>query len=234
MRLLRLVTVLLMVTAALAGPVHAQEPADACRVVSGEAEEERQVCAERVYYECVGDIKAQNVAILQGQVPGWSTTEPTQSFTTGAGCGTAETALTNASNPANGHDGVWQGTFTGNLDSMTLEFHKIDTTSRTDDVESLLLWIQVDGVDRVARTTDTTIEVAGTRSSTGLTISYVVSLTDLKLVTEVGTGETERSIMISARSFANYPGAWVWGAAEVPSGITFNPETLAPHRIRAS
>jgi hypothetical protein len=236
MRLRRLLLISTLVPALLWGTAYADEPADeddACRVAFGEDEDARLLCTEQNYFTCVGDVKLQNVAILQGEIPGWDTTPPDQSVTDGAGCGTYESNLTNTSNPRNGHDGVWEGMFTGNLDSMTIEIHKIDNgLSRTSDDEPLLLWIQVDGMDVVPRQTSG-FQVAGERSSTGASIEYVFSITDIGLITQAGPGTTTRHVMIGIRSFADYQGTWVWDTTEVPSGVTFNPETPAEHTMAA-
>lgn len=234
MRLHRPVVLMLFVAAVLAGPAQASTLPANCRTVSGTGADAKNVCEERVYYECIGANKVQNVEILQGRTPTWTKTAPTTSFSAGGGCGTADSALTNTGTPSNGHDGVWAGTFKGNLDSLTMEFHEIDSTSRIDNRKSLLLWVQVEGADRIPRTTTATIQVIGTRSSTGLSIKYEVTLTDLELVNEIGSGDAERDIMISIRNNADYPGAWVWGATEVPSGITFNPKTPAAYKVKAA
>jgi hypothetical protein len=207
---------------------------------------------ERTYFTCVGATKVQNVSMLQGQVPGWDTSAPTQSVQQGAGCGTADTALTNTSTVENGQDGAWKGTFTGNLKDLTIEAHMIDVgASRTDDVFPVLIWLIIDGNTWIERTTQ--LDVPLVRSSTGASGMLKFSITglgkitnvldsngnviDVKtqgLVTEDGDGTAVHEITLGLRAFADYPTAWVWDTTEVPSGITFNPATLEAARVAAT
>lgn len=207
---------------------------------------------ERTYFTCVGDTKVQNVSMLNGQTPGWDTSAPTQSVQAGAGCGTADSALTNTSTVNNGHDGAWAGTFTGNLRDLTIEAHMIDLgASRTDDVFPALITLIIDGETWVERTT--ALDVTLVRSSTGasgmakFSITGLGKITEVKdsagnvidvktqgLITEDGNGTAEHEITLGIRAYADYPTAWVWDTTEVPSGITFNPATLEPTRVAAT
>lgn len=235
MRVRQLLLVCLLVLGTVGGATGtagAQQPDEGCRVISGVEQTARLACEQQTWFTCAGATKVQNASIVQGEIPSWGTIPPAQSVQQGAGCGTVETNLTSTSNPRNGNDGVWEGTFTGNLDRLTVEIHKIDYgLSRLEDSEPLLLWLQVDGADVIPRATETSIEVQGERSSTGASIKYEFSITDLGLVTEAGPGTQTRSIMLGIRSYADYPGVWVWDTTEVPAGITFNPLEVAAQSI---
>ncbi|MBW3665279.1 MAG: hypothetical protein KY469_19470 [Actinobacteria bacterium] len=231
MRSRTIVTIVALAVTALPGIAAHEAPPEGCRETGthAEGEEPRLICTEANYFHCAGDLKLQNAEIIaNSNIPSWDTTPPAGSVTAGEGCGTYETLLTSGDNPYNGMDGIWEGTFTGNLESFTVEVHKIDTgTSRVDDTEAALLWIRIDGVDVVARQADGT-PMAAERSSTGASIKYTFTVTGLQGYNlERGAGTIERTITIGVRSFANNQGAWVWDTTEVPAGVTFNPASPA-------
>ena len=177
---------------------------------------------ERTYFKCLGSNKVQNVDMAQGTMPTWSTTAPTQSVQQGAGCGTADTGVTNA-NQENAFDGVWKGTFTGNVDSITVEAHAIDSTPRATGSHPILAILTVDGEQLLPQTR---IVPTTVRSSTQASSKLTFSITGLPYLTEDGDGTAVRTFTLSLKSYADYPAAWVWDTTEVPSGITFNPATL--------
>ena len=207
---------------------------------------------EATYFSCVGANKVQNVSVVQGEVPTWDTTAPTQSVQAGAGCGTIDGPLTNTGNVENENDGVWTGTFTGNLRDMTVEAHMIDFgVSRSDDTFLTQITLVIDGETWIERTTR--LDAPLTASSSGVSRSIKFSITglgkitnkldasgnviDVKtqgLVTEDGTGTEEHTITLGLRGFAEYPTAWVWDTTEVPGGITFNPPTLQGLKVAAT
>lgn len=186
---------------------------------------------ERVYFKCAGSPnKVQNVELLRGSVPGWSTEAPTQSVQAGAGCGAADPGLSGTANE-NIYDGVWKGTFTGNLTALTVELHSIDTVARATDSHPILVRLLVDGVEVLSEAQVTPITV---RSSSQASKKMTFSIDNLQYLTEEGDGSTVREITLTVANYLNGDnGPWVWDTTEVPAGIDFNPSELAAARIRA-
>ncbi len=84
---------------------------------------------ERTYVHCGQTPKVQTIDSLQGRIPNWNTTAPTTSFQAGAGCGTFDPPVSTFGTAASALDDtsdlVWQGTFTGNIDSIVVHAHAI-------------------------------------------------------------------------------------------------------------
>jgi hypothetical protein len=200
----------------------------ACLVtpVGAEEADEPTLRTERVYFECGDANKVRLVNGIQGDFDTWSTAAPEQSVTEGAGCGTSAAAV---------HDpelnGTWEGTFTGNLDSFTVEAHVIDVGLSRDPAEDFAVYpyLWIDG-EEVPLWPDSFITPETVRSETQLSARLRFTITGLGLVTEDGDGETERTIRLTLAGTPVDTGAFVWGTTEVPAGLTFNPE--APESVQ--
>jgi hypothetical protein len=187
---------------------------------------------ERTYFTCAGETKAQTVHILQDNIPSWDTTAPTDSVSSGAGCGHLEGPVAGAQ-PGTIHDAIWQGTFTGNLSSLTVELHSINATfDRALAEQWLQVTLLVDGevIYEPANEEDYLV-VSVEPSESGASHAIRFSITHLPFLLEDGDGEQEREITLAIHNedFANL---WVWDTTEVPAGITFNPVKPEPVRIR--
>ena len=159
---------------------------------------------ERTWFRCTGATKLQNASVAQGQIPSRTTTAPAQSVQQGAGCGFYDNilAVTNATGTVTG--AVWEGTFTGNLDALT-----------------------VDGVERYAGD----VAAAFTDSSTRASESTTFTFQRLRYLTEDGAGEVERTVRMQVESYNETQSAWVFDTTEVPAGIEFNPAKPSGTRI---
>lgn len=205
---------------------------------------------ERTYFHCGAPTKLGNANLMvDGSVPGWNTTPPAGSVQAGNGCGTADfNAVLIVVADANPTDGVWEGAFTGNLKDLTVQVDCICLgTSRADNSASIGVRLQIDGEpitgDGTARHNLTV-----TQQNSGATQRYEFSVTNI--------GITEPNIDIDGDGIGDNPfgvevheiqlilegyspqtnawGMWVYDTTEVPSGITFNPTTLAALRIPRS
>ena len=173
---------------------------------------------EQTYFHCAGPVKVQNVYAVQGNLPSWDTTAPAQSAQQGAGCGYYENIF--SGNPA--VTAAWEGTFTGNLNALTVELHRLLPTQGATTTDVIAI-VTVDGTE--VFNGDVTLQPV--ESDTGASTVSKFSLRNLKYMTEDGDGTTERSIEISIDSYNEQQSAWVWDTTEVPSGITFNPTSFA-------
>lgn len=215
--------------------------------------------SERTYVHC-GDTKsAQADLITTGEVPTWNTTPPTASVQAGAGCGVAEVpGLVQTprvpllpGDPAGIDDGwdlVWEGTFTGNLDSMTVEPHAIWAGGARVMFEAgLSVMLVVDGQEVPLQLDDNDVqgvELIPVASSTGASSNFKFSITNLGFVEDPDLnddgiadneyGSIEHTVKLALNSYyidQNPLMVWVWDTTEVPSGITFNPPVGADYRI---
>lgn len=193
-----------------------------------------QLTEERTYLVCAGANKVQN----ESTPVQWSTEAPTTSYTAGAGCGFADSGDSDPETaPVLGEDPtgelVLAGTYTGNLDSLSVHLHAIDgpwTRSELFGME-IVTSVEVDG--NVIYDSAGAVDVSYVRSESGATILGEYTVTGIGLVEEADLTEHEVIVRINANYSDDLYG-WVWGATEIDSGITFNPSTPAGTRVRAS
>lgn len=208
-----LVLVILLI-AALAAPATA---------LTSDGEIEPTLRTEETFFHCASDNKLQNVDAAQGNYPSWDTNAPAASFTTGEGCGFYDNLLAGT---VGGHpfaSAIWTGTFTGNLDSITVELHRLLAgAGGSVTFPALVVTLTVNG--QVLHDGDVT-GLAWTASSSGASESTVWSFTDLGFLVEDGDGTIERTVTLRIDSYNEAQTAWVFDASEVPAGLTFNPET---------
>lgn len=201
---------------------------------AGEVQIDPTLRTERVYFHCVGPVKAQNVALGQGTIPSWSVEAPTQSVQQGAGCGYYENAVGGyAGANRTTLDAVWAGTFDGNVDSVTVELHNIAVAaSRATGPFKLRANLFIDGVD-VIDPDAPQIEIAPVPSDTHVSEELSFTVTGLGLLDEDGDGSQTRQFELVIRSLSEEQSAWVWDTTEVPAGLTFNPAEPAATAVAA-
>lgn len=186
-----------------------------------------------VYLHCNGAVKANNVhAVAQSTFVSWDENQPTASYTTGAGCGYADTFLTGAADHNPIYDFPIQGTFEGNIDNLTIRFWAIDVSgSRALDEFTVNLHVQINGQDIIARGTEAHAPVIN--SSTGVSRLYEVTVTSVGF-NSLQAHNTVHNIQITAHTkFIDGSGvlAWVYDAAEIDSGLVINDTTPAAIQI---
>jgi hypothetical protein len=207
---------------------------------------------QQVYFHCAGSTKLGNVSLAaENVIPSWNTTAPNASIQSGAGCGTEDingvaVVVDPQENPT---DGVWKGTFVGNLDQMTVGVYDFLTvgTAQTDGVGAVGVRLNIDGEDLTGDGTDTN-DVNAVSTNSGATWRYDFSITNIGFVEPnedvdgdgIGDnpfGVEEHTLTLTVDGYnpdQNMLGMWAYDTTEVPSGITFNPPTLAATVIRAA
>lgn len=204
--------------------------------------------SERVYAHC-GD--TQKVSNVEGGSPfAMDTTAPEASFTAGAGCGTADVVLTDPVEDDTGEFIELTGTYTGNLDSLTVELHMIDAgvvrvhqttgglpqpgdpvpaTNFTEIYAPTELFIDGHAAGFLGEA-----RYPAERSETGASVRLRMTVTDIGLLAEDEAGEHTVTLRVKTADYHNGDsGGWVLDAAEVPTGIEFNPaeEDWAPYQV---
>jgi len=184
----------------------------------------------KYYFGCVGPTKVQNA-----EAEAWSTTAPSASFQSGAGCGSADLGALSGREDGVKQDFYAGGKHTGAIEAINVEVHSLLLTRlRARPDPGLQVELIVDGEDVLGGPADFRVEPV--LSSTGLTEAYRFSIAnpaefdeegnELPRVPLVsGTGEHTISLRFSPR-FLDYQNIWVWGATEVPGHVEINPATL--------
>jgi hypothetical protein len=179
---------------------------------------------QRVYLHCTSDTIRENN--LAGTIVTWDTTPPTGAFA-GDGDGCANTQAVSQDPPVVGFVGAFRiaGTFTGNLDTMTVQLHDLGHGSLQDPDAGRVaidVTLTVDGTKVVNRAP---VVVDAASENSGVTDQLVFSIRGLDLAPEEGDGTIEREYWLT---FETAPGViFVYDAQEVPAGITFNPRVVA-------
>jgi hypothetical protein len=205
--------------------------------------------AERTYVHCGVAPKAAVVDVVQGNLPTWDTTAPTSSVQQGAGCGTLDSPYSQFGGGASDRtdeafDMVWEGTFTGNLDSIVVRAHaiwmgpgKVAEQAQAAARAGLGAYLSIDG-----ETMPLPVAVSPKviPSSTGASSEFVFTFDDLGLADPVtdadadgiadDEGTTERTIRLTLNPAGpdNPAMLWVWDTTEVPSGLHFNAPAEGP------
>ncbi|HEV3475239.1 MAG TPA: hypothetical protein VG602_07730 [Actinomycetota bacterium] len=191
---------------------------------SGQTAEVPTFRTERAYFKCAEGPKLQNVAVLQGTIPTWNTTPPAGSFTAGNGCGFYEN-LANAS----GLNLEFKGTFTGNLDNLTVELHDIYASTGRPNHQILMRAVLT--IDDEPVVESALMNFPTTASSTGISEKIAFTFTELNFDEELGDGTQVHNIHLVARGGTETQSLFVWDASEVPAGLTFNPATPEAFKI---
>lgn len=202
---------------AFAGPAAAQDPVTVYET------------APR-FFSCPGP-----APLLTGGDP-WGLTEtaPAASFTTGAGCGFLDTTIAGAAPGNTTYDAVAEGSFSGPVKSLNVELHDLllsQAESTTLGGVSFTVQLEIDGEPVIDTTEqDPPVEAIPTVSSTGASqsVKFSLDLTKLGL-----TADVERSYRLTFGTYySDTAKAWVAGATEIPSGITFNPAKLSKPTVK--
>lgn len=166
------------------------------------------------YMTCGGPTKVQNANVHTATIPDWSTTKPAASFQSGAGCGFADVPLTSAS-PTNEFDGYFTGTHGDAIEKAEIEAHSLVLSRvRAGETNSIRLRLFVDGEEVYNNNIQAMTPIA---SSTGASESFKFTVTGLN----IKAGAADRRIHVVLGVAGQGAQAWVGGASEVPTHVTF-------------
>lgn len=209
--------------------------------------------AERVYFQCEGDNKLQNLTL---PAP-WSTMAPRLTIQKGeVGCVASDPAVPSSPSDPVETDAVFEGTFTGNLRNLTvmsfISGHSGQTAqsgtvplevSLTIDGQQLLshsaMSLTTDPrATAVFRLVEFTVVAVGCAREVRDANGNVVDVVTGGLATEDGFGSAQHSVHLELA----YAGAvntnrvdhlmWMWGSQEMASEIEFNDNTLASSTVQ--
>lgn len=174
---------------------------------------------EANFFECMAGNRIQNVGRLNGQMPTWSTTAPTQALTAGGGCVQYENLLTTTDSVTGPYDLAFTGTSTGNLKTVSIDMYFQNTPQASVPEYLANANLLIDG-EVVHTATQFTFPVATEGDLKKLTYHY--TRLDKRFATEDGDGTQEREITIALSSYNEEQMLFLWGATDAASKITFN------------
>lgn len=201
----------------------------------------------QTYLECGGTTPEYLVNFaLYEEMPTWSETKPA-SVTTGAGCGMLDDSQFSGTVPDTPYDLNFGGTYTGNLDELTVDLHDMGVgPARTGEPITLEVRATIDGMSLFgveenesidgtisASPAKRTVTVTPTAAASGVLSKYSFSIKGINLL--LPTDDTEHDVQFTIGSYwenAN-TNEWVWGNSEAPTGVTFTPAALEANTLKA-
>lgn len=187
------------------------------------------------YFSCVGGSKVQN-----NQAQDWSTTKPTASFTSGAGCGSVDPGLLTTAEDGVEFDFYGGGKHTGPINTLNVELHSLLLSQlRVPATIGAEVELLVDGEDVLGEVM--AFRAPTQTSSTGLTQAFRFSIARELEFDEEGNELPRRPLVASAgehtvelrfsSAFLDYQNLWVWGASEVPAHVEIDPAVLSEPQV---
>ena len=199
---------------------------------------------QELFFHCPGDgVKVINAAPVTSAVATWNDKKPTASVQSGAGCGFADPGPLNGTGMETIYDVPVKGSFTGNLDSLTVRFHDINVgPSRSTSSLTAALRVVIDGQSMFGSTTAAAPAPAARSytvkllpSATGASMLAELTVTGLGFVEKEGTPQdVEHTVAIALGGSSDVVNNWVMDTTETPSSIVFNPATPAAATAKAT
>lgn len=208
-----------------------------------------QLTAGEVFLQCSGPSKEYVVGTFVNEdegVPTWSEAKPAPAAT-GAGCGKLDEPLFSGTRQETPYTFAFKGTVKGNLDALTVTLHTADLgAGRLPSAkQTLAVRATVGGTSLFGTTTLTSVAgdvVASPKErlvdvtpvstgSTGQVRALTFTITGIDLLTPADlASKSGHAIVIDVRDGtpngvrgSSNAHAWLWGAAEAPSGLVFSP-----------
>ena len=180
------------------------------------------------YLQCLASNRVQNVGRINGEVPTFGPTAPTQALSAGGGCVQYENLLANTGSYTSPWDLAFEGTYTGNLKTLTFEVYLQNLPVSSVPAVTANATLLIDG-DPVHTATQTAFPPQAAGNIKKIVFSYTKM--DTRFGLEDGDGTTERQIGLSFGSFNEQQNAFLWGATDAPGKIVFNPTTAASQKF---
>lgn len=188
-----------------------------------------ELVEQRTYLLCDGGNKIQN----ESTPVAWSTDAPSASYNSGAGCGFADPGPWGPGVEEATGELVLAGTYTGNLDTLSVHLHAIDGAFSRTGVWPMYVISAVEVDGNVIFDSGAEMELEPLRSESGITALGEYTITNIGLLEEADLTEHEVVIRVKTAYDDDFYG-WVWGATEIDSGVTFNPAKISGTRVRAT
>lgn len=192
--------------------------------------DEVELCEVRTYFH-QAETKAGNlggIAPDQHSLPSWDTEAPTSSVTEGGGGGTLSVNTVTIATEGNEARAAFEGTFTGAVDVLDVDLHLIDVRDLSGDTWTFTLDLNGWPIASVDQAELVPVAQEGAEVAYRLDFAFTNLLAALE---DEGVDiDGEHTFRITAEPWfipIEYP-VFVYDTTEVPGGILFNPEALAP------
>ncbi|MDQ3991170.1 MAG: hypothetical protein M3245_02510 [Actinomycetota bacterium] len=189
---------------------------------------------QQVYFHCPPDTRVGNVAAAQGIAAPWDSTPPTGSLAAGDGCVAADPPARNTTTQVHPADAVWEGTVHGNVDSMTIRAYVRQVDGRGDqETFTVLPRVSIDGEVRLGPVSGSIVvtrPAAGTVQGTSV---IELTVTNLGFTRKADDNRSHDVIFSLDSYYIEQSSVWLWDAADISSGITFNPPQPTDAVVRA-
>lgn len=176
---------------------------------------------ERVWFHCAGADRSTDNTLS----PRWNRVAPNLAFVGSAsGCRLVDVGGQRDATQGTTLDATWRGTYTGNLDSLTIDVHNVNAgRSRLGGVMDVHVRLSVDGkpvlTDGAAH--GRFVKVVPTEANSGVTYAVRFSITDIGMLSEVD--DKEHEVVLTLAADTDHESVWTYDSTEVPSGLFFNP-----------
>lgn len=222
---------------ALALPVSllavAAGPADGCYLVveddvaTTDVDESVEACELQTWFH-QAETKVGNLGGIAGDVPHgvatFDTVQPTDSFTAGAGAGHATNGISTFAD-SDATAAVFEGSFTGAVDALEVELHVLaENVALTADAFDVA--IAVDGVSAFAVDEVEITRIADPDTTAATRLLFAVTDLYESIGHHFGTGDHTIQLRVTPVYYLNDQTVFVFDAAEIDGGITFNPLVL--------
>lgn len=192
--------------------------------------DEVELCEVRTYFH-QAETKAGNlggIAPDAHSLPSWDTEAPSASVTAGGGGGTLSANTVTIATEGNEARAAFEGTFTGAVDVMDVDLHLIDARALSSNTWTFTLELDGWEIARVDQAELVPVPQEGADVAYRLDFAFTNLLEALR--DEQADIDGEHTFRITAEPWfipREYP-VFVYDTTEVPGGILFNAEALAP------
>lgn len=141
----------------------------------------------------------------------WSSTAPSASFTTGAGCGWLDPPVSGTAQPNPLYDAAWGGMYKGEINKIELNLYSLFNVPAFGE-KIVDLKVFVDG-EEVFSGTELT---APTQPAGQAAVKTTFTIPGL----EIPSSKSDKYIVLAVSNYVpDGMGAWVHGASEIPAGV---------------
>jgi hypothetical protein len=174
-----------------------------------------QAAPQTFYFSCAGGAKVQNGP--SGKYGPWTASAPAKNFSDGGGCTWLDSSLSGATQPNPFYDAQFGGTYDGEVKKLSFTlfastaYDPVNIAAR-----QIVAHLLVDGKDLTgtAGLTMSAVPQPGPDAATQK-LTYTISGLDLPAT------KSRTFVIAVAKSYANDMAAWLLGAKEYPSSVTF-------------
>jgi len=198
--------------------------------------------SETDYFHCAPDETTPIVTVnteTDTSTPSWNGSAPANSAA--GGCIGVTDSLFTGQTYRTPYDTPFAGSFTGNIDSITLRLYFAAIRGLRQNI-GVRIHVGIDGKSLFGVTTGTTGTVGPAAKEVVVqpvlkdsNLSFVeFTITKIGFAEEPGTGDTEHEVDITIGSTTEPVVLLPFDSTEAPAGLSFNPQTPAPTQVKAT